>query len=73
MKTKISNNREDALAFCEGGRRSSQRVAYWEEGGQIYKFERLPGEANPTWQEGVGGQWWSATKTVEQKMRGGNK
>ena len=68
MKQIIAKNRSAAKKFCESGRRDSQRVAYWREGSTAYRFERLPGENDPTWQEGVGGHWWSATITVSQKL-----
>ena len=68
MEQIIANDRDHALTFCERGKRNSQRVAYWKEEEQIYKFERLPGEKMPTWQEGVGSHWWCATKTVAQKF-----
>lgn len=68
MKQIIAKNRAEAKKFCEGGRKHSQRVAYWKEGKRAFRFERIPGEISPTWQADVGGQWWSATQTVAQKL-----
>jgi len=68
MKMIVAKNRTEAMRFCEGGRRKSQRVAYWKEGNKAYRFERLPGEQHATWSEGVEGLWWSKTLTVGQKL-----
>lgn len=68
MKQIVAKNREGGKRFCEGGRKSSQRIAYWKEGLRAFKFERIPGETSPTWQADVGGQWWSATQTVAKKL-----
>jgi len=68
MKQIIAKNRAEAKKFAEGGRMDSQRVAYWKEGSRAFRFERLPGEASPTWREDVGGYWWSATQTINQKL-----
>ena len=67
MKQIVAKNRNEALNFCEGGRKSVQRVAYWAENGKAYRFERLPGSDNPTWSS-ADGAWWSATLTVRQKL-----
>lgn len=64
----IAKNREEAIAFAEGGNGHSQRTAYWKSGKKIYRAECLPGDREAA----VGpaeGHWWSATKTVKQKIQ----
>ena len=68
MKQIIAKNREEAKTFAEGGSINSQRAAYWREGKRALRFERLPGETEPTWRDGVEGLWWSATETVGHKL-----
>ena len=68
MKQIIAKNRAEAKKFCEGGSLNSQRAAYWKQGSIAYRFERLPGEKDPTWREDVGGYWWSAKLTIAQKL-----
>jgi len=68
MKQIIAKNRTEAKKFCEGGSLNSQRAAYWKQGSIAYRFERLPGEKDPTWREDVGGYWWSAKLTIAQKL-----
>jgi hypothetical protein len=68
MKQIIAKNRAEAKKFCEGGSIHSQRAAYWRQGSVAYRFERLPGEKEPTWREDVGGYWWSATLTIAEKL-----
>lgn len=68
MKQIIAKNRAEAKKFCEGGSINSQRVAYWKQGSVAYRFERLPGEKDPTWTEDVGGYWWNARNTIAQKL-----
>ena len=68
MKQIIAKNRKEAKRFCEGGSKHSQRLAYWKEGNRAFRFERIPGADSPTWQADIGGQWWSATLTIAQKL-----
>ena len=68
MRQVIAKNRAEAKKFCEGGLLNSQRVAYWKEGIIAYRFERLPGEKEPTWMEDVGGYWWDENTTIAQKL-----
>jgi len=66
MKQIIAKSRNAAIKFAEGGRKDSQRAAYWKSAGKAYRAERIPGG-----QVVVGdadGLWWSATITVRQKL-----
>lgn len=68
MRQIIAKNRAEAKKFCEGGSLQSQRAAYWKQGSIAYRFERLPGEKEPTWREDVGGYWWDAKTTIAEKL-----
>lgn len=68
MKQIIAKNRAEAKKFCEGGSLNAQRAAYWKQGSIAYRFERLPGEKDPTWREDVGGYWWDAKTTIAEKL-----
>ena len=68
MQQFIAKNRADAIKLAEGGNGHSQRAAYWKSGGKAYRAECLPGERQATITEDCGGLWWSAQKTVAQKL-----
>lgn len=68
MKQIITKNRTAAIKFTEGGQVNSQRRAFFVEGGKAMIAERIPGEKTA----GIsvaGGLWWSASKTVNQKLK----
>ncbi len=45
---------------------TGQRTAYWRPNkGEFAMFERIPGGGS-AWVYNVGGNWWSATLTVQQ-------
>ena len=68
MKQIIAPNRSQAIKFANGGNVHAQRAAYWKAGGIAYRAERCPGERECRIKENVGGLWWSATKTIAQKL-----
>jgi len=67
MKKIIARNRAEAVAFANGGAIRAQRTAYWKANGRAYRAERFPGERECRIRENFAG-WWSATKTVAQKL-----
>lgn len=66
MKQAIVKDRKAAERFCNEGRISCQRAAYWKEGRKALKMEKMSGVI--TWRGDVGGEWWSATKTIGDKL-----
>ena len=68
MKQIIAKNKTDAVAFAEGGNGRSQRAAYWKEKGKAFRAECVPGQTKAVITENCGGLWWSATKTIAQKL-----
>jgi len=68
MKRAIVKNRTEAIRFANGGSVKAQRAAYWKSKGIAYRAERCPGERECSISENVGGYWWSATKTIAQKL-----
>ena len=68
MKQIITTNRASSIKFANGGSIHAQRIAYWKSGGVAYRAERLAGERECRISENVGGNWWSATKTIAQKL-----
>ena len=68
MKKIIAKNRTEAVKFANGGKIHAQRAAYWKSKGVAYRAERCPGEHECRIAEDVANLWWSATKTIAQKL-----
>lgn len=68
MKQIIAKNRTAAVKFANGGSIHAQRSAYWKSKGIAYRAERIPGQRECSIAEDVAGLWWSATKTIAQKL-----
>jgi len=68
MKQAIVSTRKEAIKFAEAANGNSQRSSYWKENNKAYRAECIPGETACTIRENCGGLWWSATKTIAQKL-----
>jgi len=67
MNQIIASSRPEAVKFANGGAVRAQRTAYWKSNGRAFRAERCPGERECRIRENFSG-WWSATKTVAQKL-----